>query len=105
MIYEPAEDSYLLQKQVKKFVRPGMKVLDIGTGSGILAETAKGLGAEVLAVDVNSESVEYVKKGGINSIVSDLFSNVEDKFNLITFNPPYLPQDKGAGKLIEDPAL
>ncbi len=94
MIYEPAEDSYLLQEEVKKFVKPGMKVLDIGVGSGILAETAKNIGAEVLAVDINPEAVEHVRRKGINSIVSDLFSNVEDKFDLIIFNPPYLPREE-----------
>jgi len=94
MIYEPAEDSYLLQEEIKKFVKPGMKVLDVGTGSGILAETAKNIGAEVLAVDINPESVEHVKEKGVNSIVSDLFSNVEDKFDLIVFNPPYLPKEE-----------
>ncbi len=93
MIYEPAEDSYLLQEEVKKFVKPNMKVLEIGTGSGILAETAKNMGADVLAVDINPEAVKYVKEKEINSIVSDLFSNVEDKFDLIIFNPPYLPRE------------
>ena len=66
MIYEPAEDSFLLQKYVKKYAKG--KVLDMGTGSGIQAEAAK----DVLAVDVNPECVEYVKKKGIRAIVSNL---------------------------------
>ena len=94
MIYEPAEDSYMLQKEVKKFVKPGMKVLDVGTGSGILAETSKGLGADTLAIDINPEATEYVNGKGINTLVSDLFSNVKDKFDLIIFNPPYLPREE-----------
>ena len=93
MIYEPAEDSYLILEQVKEYVKPGMKVLDVGCGSGILSRAAKDLGADVIATDINPECVEYVKKLDVNAIVSDLFENVEGKFDLIIFNPPYLPRD------------
>jgi release factor glutamine methyltransferase len=93
MIYEPAEDSYLLQKQVRKFSKKGMKVLDVGTGSGIQAQTAKERGAEVLALDINPECVDHCKKLKINTILSNLFENIKDKFDLIIFNPPYLPEE------------
>jgi len=93
MIYEPAEDSYLLQKELKNFIKPGMKVLDMGTGSGILAETSKTLGAEVYAVDINPLAVKIVKKIGIDASVSNLFSKINKKFDFIIFNPPYLPED------------
>ena len=53
MIYEPAEDSYLLVEEVRKRAR-GKKVLDVGTGSGIQARAAYSAGArEVLAVDID----------------------------------------------------
>lgn len=94
MIYEPAEDSYLLQKQVKKFVKNGMSVLDIGTGSGIQAITANEQGANVLAIDINPECVKHVNNLGISTLQSNLFENVRGKFDLIIFNPPYLPEDQ-----------
>jgi release factor glutamine methyltransferase len=93
MIYEPSEDSFLLEKQLKNFIKKDMKVLDMGTGSGILAEKAKKLGAEVLAADVNPEAVELAKSKGIPAIVSDLFENIKEKFDVIIFNPPYLPEE------------
>ena len=93
MIYNPREDSYLLEKEAGKYAR-GKKVLDMGSGSGILAERALKSGAkEVLAVDIDSESLKILKKKGINAIKSDLFENVKGKFDLIVFNPPYLPND------------
>ncbi|MBU2637978.1 MAG: methyltransferase [Nanoarchaeota archaeon] len=99
-MYQPAEDSYLLEKYVKKYAC--RKVLDVGTGSGILARAALEKTSDVLAVDVNKKAVEHVKSLGINAKVSDLFSNVNEKFDLIVFNPPYLPADE---KEDEDVAL
>ena len=89
MIYDPAEDSFLLAKHVKKYAKG--KVLDLGTGSGFLAEVALENTKDVLAADIQEEVVNYVKKKGINAVKSDLFSNIKGKFNLIIFNPPYLP--------------
>lgn len=101
-IYEPREDSELLQKYVKKLAR-GM-VLDMGTGSGIQAETAaKKSGIQkVIAADINPKAKKQVKNKKIRFIASDLFSKIpKTKFDTIIFNPPYLPEDPG----IEDPAL
>ncbi len=92
MIYEPREDSLLLEKYVRAFARG--KVLDMGTGLGILAMAAKSKTHDVTAVDVNEEAVKYAKRKGINAFVSDLFEKVEGKFDVITFNPPYLPREK-----------
>ena len=91
MIYEPEEDSFLLSKYVRKYAQG--KVLDMGTGTGIQAIAALENTEEVLAVDINEEAVEYAKKKNINAIQSDLFENVEGKYGIIVFNPPYLPKD------------
>jgi release factor glutamine methyltransferase len=91
MIYEPREDSFLLEKYVKKLVSG--KVLDVGTGSGIQALAALENTKDVLAVDLNPEVIKLCKKKGINVILSDLFEKVEGKFDWIIFNPPYLPED------------
>tara|TARA_Y100000310_G_C20692569_1_gene823293 strand:- start:40 stop:555 length:516 start_codon:yes stop_codon:yes gene_type:complete len=91
MIYEPAEDSYLLQKEVRKFAKGN--VLDVGCGSGIQGMTALEIADSALSVDINKDCVEYCKKKGLDAIQSDLFSNVSGKFDLIVFNPPYLPEE------------
>ena len=98
MLYEPREDSRLLAKYVKKYAK-GL-VLDIGTGSGIQAvEAAKKKNVKkVVAVDIQKEVIDYCKENIKNKKIvfkqSDLFSNIKNiRFDTITFNPPYLPED------------
>ncbi len=107
-IYEPAEDSYLLQKEVQKHAEG--RVLDLGTGSGIQGLTAikSPRVREVLSVDINEHALNHLQKiikkqklRKIKVLKSNLFEKVSGKFNTIIFNPPYLPQDEG----IEDAAL
>ena len=92
MIYEPREDSFLILKHIKDYAHG--RVLDMGCGSGVLALEAMKYSKDVLGVDINIKAVSYCRKKGINSVQSDLFENVKGKFNLIIFNPPYLPLDK-----------
>ena len=96
-LYQPREDSLLLEKHVKKFAK-GL-VLDIGTGSGIQAKAAAERANSVIATDINQEAIDFckenIKSEKIKFIVSDLFSNIRDiVFDTIIFNPPYLPDDK-----------
>ena len=106
-VYRDAEDSWLLQEQVKKYAKKEMKVLDVGTGTGIQAITAAKQGADVMAVDINPKAVELAKKNAelnnvkINILESDLFLNVKGKFDLIIFNAPYLPSDEPPVKQTE----
>ncbi len=98
IIYEPSDDSYLLQETLKKYLKnkpKNIKVLDQGSGSGIQAISCKNLGfINVLTSDINLESLKHLKSLGLNTIKSNLFSNIKGKFNLIIFNPPYLSEDK-----------
>ena len=95
-VYEPAEDSFLLARNLK--VREGDLALDIGTGTGIIALLMARKARFVLGTDVNPKAVELARENaGINDIknvefrISNLFENVEGKFDIITFNAPYLP--------------
>ncbi len=99
-MYSPEEDSFFfaefLQSYLKKQKNKDLEYLDMGTGSGILSETAfKFLPKyNILAVDIDPQSMAHVSKK-FQSIQSDLFSKIKDKkFDLITFNAPYLPEHK-----------
>ncbi|MEJ5256911.1 MAG: 50S ribosomal protein L11 methyltransferase [Fervidobacterium sp.] len=78
---------------LKKYLKPGMDVLDLGCGSGILGILAKKLGANrVVAVDNDPLAVEVAQENAVRNRVdidvkwSDLFSNVEGKFDIIVSN-------------------
>jgi release factor glutamine methyltransferase len=94
-VYPPAEDSYFLIKciQVGK-----EKILDMGTGTGIIALHMAQHGAQVTATDKTREAImntyenAHLNGLSIQVIQSDLFRKISDCFDVITFNPPYLPQ-------------
>ena len=104
-IYFPDEDSFLLsevlEKEIKKLSNQklSIKILDMGSGSGIQAKTAIDAGANPKSItlgDINSEAIKHLKKTFTKSkiIHSNLFEKIKGKFDLIIFNPPYLPEDK-----------
>ena len=91
MIYAPREDSFILKRYIEELDLEGKKCLDMGTGSGIQAKAMIKSGAEkVIAADINPEASEEIPEESV-FIESDLFENIQDKFDFITFNPPYLP--------------
>src|SRR3989344_2870718 len=94
LIYQPSDDSYLLESIVPKYAM-GKSVLDMCTGSGILAKRAIESGAKsVTAVDINKSALDSIKDARIKKIRSSLFQKVKGKFDLIICNPPYLAEDK-----------
>jgi len=92
MIYEPREDTYLIKKYISNLDLTDKQVLEIGTGSGLIAETMLKKGANVTATDINPEALSTLKSE-ITTVKSDLFENVEGRYDLIVFNPPYLPEE------------
>ena len=104
-MYSPAEDSYFLSEEIKKHLSKiknadlkQLKVLDMGSGSGIQAETCIVSGinkANITCVDIDGKVIKHLKSKGLKTKKRNIFSNLnkKSKFDLITFNPPYLPED------------
>jgi release factor glutamine methyltransferase len=70
-------------------------VLDVGTGSGILALTAAKKGARVMAIDINPKAVETAQQNAVGNglevevLQSDLFSELSQQFDVVVVNPPF----------------
>jgi release factor glutamine methyltransferase len=101
-IYQPAEDSYLMSRILKEQLpellekNSDLRFLEIGAGSGIHLGTAYNSGIKkenIFSSDINKDSVNHCNILGFSCIYSDLFENIKEKFNIIIFNPPYLPKD------------
>lgn len=100
-VYEPAEDSFLFAENLP--VGTGDRVVDMGTGCGILGVIAATKADEVVAVDINPYAVRCAKENAelnhvaekMSFVQGDLFSSIRtgERFDLVLFNAPYLPSD------------
>jgi len=105
-VYVPAEDSYLLADNL--LIKEGQSVLEIGTGSGIVAMYASKLTDEITVTDINFDACRLAEKNfrenGIENIeilFGNMFEPVKNrKFDVILFNTPYLPTEEG--EVLED---
>lgn len=82
----------------REALRPGVSVLDLGTGSGHLAVVAALAGASAVAVDVSRRAMVSVRLNArlngvrVTALRGDLFAPVAGRrFDVIVSNPPYLP--------------
>ena len=99
-VYIPAEDSYMLADNLQ--IKDGQSVLEIGTGSGIVAMYASRLTDRVTVTDINFDACRLAEENfrangieGIEILFGNLFEPVENrKFDVILFNTPYLPTEE-----------
>ena len=97
-VFRPISDSHLLAEAVSEHVRPGSSMLDVCTGSGLLAVTAPARAAVATAVDVSRRAVTCARlNGALNGVRvrgrrgSLLEPVAGERFDLIASNPPYVP--------------
>lgn len=97
-VYEPAEDSALLAGAVLDAVGPDDRVLDVGTGSGYLARrVGQETGAESVGIDLNPHACRRAREAGVQTVLGDRTEPFSGgSFDLVAFNPPYLPVDPEA---------
>jgi release factor glutamine methyltransferase len=89
-VYSPEADTYLLLDAARREVVPGDRVLEVGTGCGIIAAELAGV-TGVVATDINPHAALCAHEKGVEVIRGDLFCGLRSFFDLVLFNPPYLP--------------
>ena len=97
---ETEELIYKVIEYVKATKKNNLKILDLCTGSGIIAITLKKeldqFSIDVLASDISEEAIKVAKENAqshdatIKFVKSDIFNNIDDKFDIIVSNPPYI---------------
>lgn len=105
----PRQDTETLVEEALKVIRPGMKVLDMCTGSGcILISILKNIvDIEGYGYDISKQAInvakENAKLNNVNATFerSDLFEDVSDTFDVIVSNPPYIPTEVIGGLMPE----
>ena len=90
-VYQPAEDTYLLLRAALAEARPEDLALEIGCGSGFISQELAGKVGRLIATDINPHAVLAAKARGVEVIRADIFQGIKGKFDMILFNPPYLP--------------
>ena len=97
----PQPDTEILVQETLKLAydKKNIKILDLCTGSGAIAISLKALlgdDAEVYASDISENALSVAKKNAkklkqdIKFIQSDMFKNIQDSFDIIVSNPPYI---------------
>ena len=100
---ETEELVYKVIDYIRKNNLTNIKILDLCTGSGIIGITLKKeleeFDVKILASDISSRALTVTKENAssleadISFVESDLFSNIQDKFDIIVSNPPYIAHD------------
>ncbi len=95
-VYEPSEDSFLLADAALSEIEGSESALEVGCGSGIIAAVIKAsTKAKIIGIDINPYAAKCTKGNGVEVIRGDLLSCIKGKFDMIIFNPPYLPTPEG----------
>ena len=100
----PRQDTEILVEEALKYLRPGMKVLDMCTGSGCILLSLLKMGKEKYyignvsgtGVDISPDALAVSRENAdalgvdVTFLQSDLFENVEGTYDIFVSNPPYI---------------
>lgn len=94
------ETEFLVDMIAREFKNKKAKVLDVGTGSGVilLSLLAHGVGSSGVGVDISEKALQVARINAsrlglekkVNFVLSDRLSLVEGTYDLIVSNPPYI---------------
>ncbi|MGM0770706.1 MAG: HemK2/MTQ2 family protein methyltransferase [Halobacteriota archaeon] len=93
-VYDPAEDSYLLADVAIDNAKSGMKILEVGAGTGFVSAVLReNVNVEIIATEISPIAAVCARSNNVEVIRANMFNCFKQgtKFDLILFNPPYLP--------------
>lgn len=106
------ETEELVEKSINKIknkFNKNISILDLCTGSGCIAITLKKeLNSKITASDISIAALEVAKNNALKNnteidfIESDIFSNINDKFDVIISNPPYISYEEEIDELVKN---
>ena len=106
----PRQDTETLVEEALKVAKPGMKIMDMCTGSGcVLISILKNVhDAEGYGYDISKQAINVAKENAKNNEVAAIFERsnlfedvVDEKFDMIVSNPPYIRSEEIDGLMPE----
>ncbi len=106
------ETELLVEKTVKlinKYFDEKVSILDIGTGSGCIAIALKKIiDCDIEGIDISEDALDVARKNSelnmtnVTFYQSDVFSNVNNKYDVIISNPPYIAYDEEIMEVVKN---
>lgn len=86
-------------KLINKFFYKKINILDIGTGSGCISIALKNnINCDIVATDISKKALKVAKENAkgldINFVNTNLYDKINDKFDVIISNPPYISKNE-----------
>ena len=107
--FETEELVSILIKYIKSNFSKKVSILDIGTGTGCIAITlANELDSDVTGVDISLKALEVADKNNhkygdkVKLLQSDIYSNINSKYDIIVSNPPYIREDEEIMEIVKN---
>ena len=99
---------------IRKFFNDGVKIVDLGCGSGCISVSLScELGVFVDAVDISSEALDVARKNcdrnnaSVNFYLGNMLEPLSSKYDVIISNPPYISYDEEIDEIVKknEPSL